>query len=119
MDSSEQIHAELQNLIKDFVNEPAYQKVYMLSQPSQNLCFQMQSNLVNANHIWGDVLKTDDPAVRSLSLSVSVKNLQTFVEAIAAARELYLILPDRLVDYQDRAEKIIMAMQKTADSTAA
>lgn len=111
MNLETQINEALKDLIHQFVNETAYQKVHLLSQTSQNLCFQMQSNLVNAQHIWGDALNSDLDTVKQLSISVCVKNLETFVEAITAARELFLILPDRLIYYQDRAEKIIKAIQ--------
>lgn len=111
MELAKKIEIALKSLIDDFVNETAYQKLHLLSQTSQNLCFQMQSDLVNAHHIWGDAVSSTDPAVRRLSISISVKNLQTFVEAVTAAKELHLILANHLVDYQDRAEKIIQEMK--------
>lgn len=110
IDLAHQIKDELHKLVSEFIHETAYQKVHLLSPTSQSICFQMQSNLVNTQHIWGDIFSTDDSAVRRLSIAVSIKNLQTFIEAAAAARELYLILPDHLIDYQDRAEKLIRSM---------
>ncbi len=111
MEAAKSIESDLSSLIDDFVNETAYQQLHLLSQTSQNLCFQMQSDLVNAHHIWGDAVTSTDPAVRRLSISISVKNLETFVEAVTAAQELHLILPNHLIDYQDRAQKIIQAMK--------
>jgi hypothetical protein len=108
--NQEQISETLHKLVSDFVSERAYSEVFNLSASSQRILFEMQSNVVNAQHIWGDVIQTSDPAVRKLSITICIRNLQTFIEAAAAARELYLILPDHLIDYQDRAEKIIQSM---------
>jgi hypothetical protein len=110
MEQDQQILDELHKLITDVTNETAYQKIQLLSPASQNMYFQLQTNLVNAHHIWGDALRTADPAVRKLSGSIAVKNLQTFVDAAAAVRELYLILPTHLIEYQNRAEKVIQLL---------
>jgi hypothetical protein len=116
MELGQQISIALRKLIDDFIHEPAYNDLHLLSPTSQNICLQMQSNLVNALHIWGDAITSDNPAVRSLSISVSIKNLQTFIEASATARELYLILPTHLIGYQDRAGKIVQAMGSMSGS---
>ena len=113
MEQTEQISEAIHSLVMDFIGETAYQKLHLLSSPSQNLLFQMQSSVVNTQHIWDDSVRVTDAAVRRLDVSVCIRNLQTFVEAVTAARELYLVLPNHLVDYQDRAEKIIKAMQQT------
>lgn len=107
-----QISETLKSLTNDFVGERAYSEIFLLSPASQSILFQMQSNLVNAQHIWGDALQARDMAVRRLSISICVKNLQTFIDAAAAAREMFLILPTHLVDYQDRAGKLIQGMNQ-------
>jgi hypothetical protein len=110
--NQEQISEALHSLINDFAAERAYTEISNLSSTSQSILVEMRSNIVNAQHIFGDISHTDDPAVKKLSISICIRNLQTFVEATAAARELYLILPDRLVNYQDRAGQIIKMLEQ-------
>lgn len=107
-----QIKQKLHNLVFDFIEERAYKELNLLSHGSQAILFQMQSSVVNANHIWGDAENMTDEAVKRLSISICINNLKTFIEAAAAARELYLILPDHLVDYQDRAGEIIKLLEQ-------
>lgn len=114
MDEQLSIRDELHELIQDFVSEPAYGKVHLLSHQSQSICFQMQSDLVNAHHILGDIDMSNDEGVKGLSMSIAVRNLETFVEAASAARDLYLILPDHLIEYQDRAQNVIKRLKQQA-----
>jgi hypothetical protein len=111
------IKQQLHNIVFDFIKERAYNEIHLLSHSSQAILFQMQSSVVNANHIWGDIERTTDTAVRRLSISICINNLKTFIEAASVARELYLILPNHLIDYQDRAGKIIKLLEQAQASS--
>jgi hypothetical protein len=101
---------EIYQIIQEFTKEPAYQRPHLLSQESHDLFMRMQSELVNAHHILGEIEFVGDGIKDSPGSVVALGNLETFVMHASAAKDLRLIMPAHLENYQNRVLKIIKSL---------